>query len=85
MSIVSRNGVDEGGVVRGGDDDAYGDGAIGGVPVVDGGDSIEGVPFVGTIPVVEGGPLSQPQAVSREFIEAELERWHDLLERLGNC
>lgn len=54
-------------------------------PVVDGGASAdEGVPFVEAIPVVEGGPLSRPRAVSREFIEEELERWYDLLERLGN-
>ena len=92
MSIVSRNGVGEGGdtrgcgnFVRGGDGDAYGDGVIGGVPVVDGSDSIEGVPFVEAIPVVEGGPFSRPQVVSRELIEAELERWHDLLEGLGDC
>ena len=66
--------------------DAYGDGTIGGVPTVDSGASTgKGVPFVEAIPVVEGGPLSQPCVVSREFIEEELERWHDLLERLGNC
>lgn len=51
---------------------------------VDGSDSTEGALFVEAIPVVEGGPLSRPQAVSREFIEAELGRWHDLLERLGS-
>lgn len=33
---------------------------------------------------VQGGLLSRPRAVSREFIEEELERWYDLLERLGN-
>lgn len=77
VSIVSSNGVGEGG-------DAYGDGVVGGVPVVDGSDSIEGVPFVEAIPVVEGGPLSRPRVVSSELIEAELERWRDLLERLGS-
>lgn len=85
-SNVGESGVARGGddFVSGGDGDTYGDGVVGGVPVVDGSDSAEGVPFVEAIPVVEGGPPTQPQAVSREFIEAELERWHDLLERLGS-
>lgn len=65
---------------KAGEGGAYDGEAIGGVPVVDCDASAED-----GVPVVEGGPLSQPQAVSREFIEAELERWHDLLERLGNC
>lgn len=87
--------VGEGGGARGGDDFVHGgacgvpvadDGASAGdgVPVVDGSDSTEGAHFVEAIPVVEGGPLSRPRAVSREFIEAELERWSGLLERLGN-
>lgn len=90
MSCKAREGGDARSIdafVRGcgGDGDVYGDGAIGCVPVVDGGASAdEGVPFVEAIPIVEGGPLSQPRTVSREFIEEELERWSDLLERLGN-
>lgn len=70
MSIVSSNGVGEGG-------DAYGDGVVGGVPVVDGSDSIEGVPFVEAIPVVAAarcvarvdrggvGALAQPVGATR--------------------
>lgn len=78
-----KNG--EGGDARGGDDFVHGDGSCG-VPVVDGDVPADGgVPVVEAIPVVDGGPLTRPQAVSREFIEAELERWSDLLERLGNC
>lgn len=56
-----------------------GNGVVGWVPVVD-----DGASAGDGIPVVEGGPLSQPRDVSREFIEAELERWRDLLERLGD-
>ena len=58
MSIVSRNGVDEGGVARGGD-------------------------VVG-VSVAPDGEVSVFSPVSREFIEAELERWSGMLERLGN-
>ena len=36
------------------------------------------------VPVVPGGPVSVFRTVSREVIEDELERWYDLLERLGN-
>lgn len=64
------------------DVDAHGDDDFvsgGGVPVADD-DASAG----DGVPVVEGGPLSRPRAVSHEFIEEELERWHDLLERLGN-
>lgn len=76
--------VGEGSDARGDDDffhsdGSCGDGAVGGVP------DDEGVPFVEAIPVIEGGLLSRPRTVSREFIEEELERWSDLLERLGNC
>lgn len=74
MSYVSR--------VIGEDGDARGDDGFvsgGGVPVVD-----DGASAGDGVPVVEGGPLSRPQVVSREFIEAELERWSGLLERLGN-
>lgn len=72
----------EGGDARG-DDDFVNSGVV---PVVDGGAFAEdGVPVVEAIHIVEGGPLSQPRTVSREFIEEELERWSDLLERLGNC
>lgn len=91
MSCKARGGGDARSVdafVRGcgGDGDVYGDGAIGGVPVVDGGVSTdESVPFVEAVPVVEGGLLSRPRVVSHELIEAELERWYDPLERLGNC
>lgn len=58
----------------------FGNGVVGWVPIVD-----DGASAGDGVPVVEGGPLSQPCAVSREFIEAELERWSGLLERLGNC
>lgn len=74
MSVVSHT-FGEVGNAHGSDDFVSG----GGVPAAD-----DGASAGDGVPVVEGGPLSQPQAVSREFIEAELERWSGLLERLGN-
>lgn len=58
MSVVSRNGVSEGGDANGGD-------------------------VVG-VSVAPDGEVSVFHPVSREFIEAEMERWSGLLERLGN-
>lgn len=36
------------------------------------------------VSVAPGGEVSVFRPVSREFIEAELERWSGLLERFGN-
>ena len=58
MSVVSRNGVSEGGDANGGD--------------------------VVSVSVAPDGEASVFRPVSREFIEAEMERWSGLLERLGN-
>lgn len=78
MIRVSSNVSESSGTRDGGG--ACGNGVVGRVPVVD-----DGASAGDGVPVVEGGPLSRPRAVSREFIEAELERWSGLLERLGNC
>lgn len=48
----------------------------------DGGDA-HGDEVVG-VSVAPDGEVSAFRPVSREFIEAEMERWSGLLERLGN-
>lgn len=77
MIRLSNNVSESSGARDGGGD--CGNGVVGWVLVVD-----DGASAGDGVPVVEGGPLSQPRDVSHEFIEAELERWRDLLERLGD-